>query len=342
MGDIKFDRTAVAGPMSYDTFGCDPYAINEDTPDRVRPDRRFVRQVYNSLEMRMPDGKRVQFWGFRDPDARGSDGDQPFPSPLIRVREGEVVHTELKSGHNTHTIHHHGIDPTTFNDGVGHLSFEVSGAYEYQWRPSYAGTYFYHCHKNTVLHFEMGMYGPLIVDPPEGPGRAFRGGPAYDVEKIWVPDDVDPKWRGLNHSAGTCGDDANLDLFRPEYFLISGVPAPRTMTNERVVVRAKQGQRILIRLINASYSLLVLRLGLPATVIGVDGRGLGRQDSPWSRPYPIAAGQALDLSPAQRYDLLLEATRPGEFDASIEFRDWVSGAIQANGRGVAASRIIVS
>lgn len=340
---IDFTKTGVAGEQTYDTFGCNVWHENPETPDLVRPDVRITRQVYSSAKVTMPDGRDVRFWGFLDPDASGPDGDKPFPSPLIRVRQGQIVHTTIKAGKNTHTIHHHGMDPTPFNDGVGHLSFEVSGNYTYQWRPTNAGTYFYHCHKNTVLHFELGMYGPLIVDPPEGPGTLFSGGPRYDVEAIWVADDVDPVWHEYNHDAGLCGEDVALDRFVPRYFLISGVPAPRTLTDRRVMVRARPGQKVLIRLINGSYSVLRASFGVDATIVGVDGRGLGRAGSPWSRPIPLPRGTSFDLSSAQRLDILIEApAAAGTYGARLEFRDWGTGEIHANGRGVAESRIVVS
>jgi len=80
------------------------------------------------------------------------------------------------------------------------------------------------------------------------------------------------KWRELNHSAGLCGDDAGLNIFKPKYFMISGVPSPKTKTDPRVVINAKVGQRILIRHLNASYSMLCTRImGLDATIYGADG-----------------------------------------------------------------------
>lgn len=342
MADIDFTRTGVSGEPTYENFSCDVWSENPPTPDRVPADVTFERQVYSSGRVTMPDGRRVEMWGFRDPLSSGADGDKPFPSPLIRVRQGQVVHTVMRSGKATHTIHHHGLDPSTFNDGVGHLSFEVSADYTYQWSPHSAGTYFYHCHKNTVLHFEMGMYGPLIVDPPEGRGTLFSGGPRYDVEAIWAIDDVDPTWRELGADAGLCGEDARLDRFRPRYFMISGVPAPRTLTDARAVVRARAGQAVLIRLINASYSVLRMTFGLDATVFGVDGRGLGRPQAPWSRPIPIPAGRVLEMSPAQRIDVIVRPTRAGTFPVRIAFHDWVTDAIQNNGLGIAETRIIVS
>ena len=52
------------------------------------------------------------------------------------------------------------------NDGVGHCSMEI-GHYVYQWQPNFIGSYFHHCHRNTVQHFEFGLYGFTVIDPPD-------------------------------------------------------------------------------------------------------------------------------------------------------------------------------
>jgi hypothetical protein len=65
-----------------------------------------------------------------------------------------------------HTIHWHGIEPTPINDGVGHCSMEI-GNYVYQWQPNFTGTYFFHCHRNTMQHFEFGLFSLLPIDPPD-------------------------------------------------------------------------------------------------------------------------------------------------------------------------------
>ncbi len=66
-------------------------------------------------------------------------------------------------------------------------------------------------HKNTPLHFAFGMLGFLIVDPPEGRGRAFENGPAYDVEALWATREIDPDWHTRGHDAGMCVKIEGLD-----------------------------------------------------------------------------------------------------------------------------------
>lgn len=336
---IPFDKTGVLGKLTFDTFGCNVFAQkNIRTPDILTPDITFARGVRFGLMLPTPDGKSIEVWRFEDDRNR----QEVWPSPTIRVRQGQIVHSKLIARNNTHTIHHHGIEPTTFNDGVGHVSFEVEDTYTYQFQPDSPGTFFYHCHKNTVLHFEMGMYGMLIVDPPSGPGRIYEGGPRYAVEKIWVADDLDPRFRQLDHSAGLCGDDAGLNRFEPKYFCVSGVFAPNTMTHPDVVVRARVGEPILIRLLNASYSILRTTIGLPARVVGCDGHVLGGAGKPWCRPTNLAANTPFELTTAGRYDLLITPTTPGIFNARMEFLDWSRREIQNNGAGVAETRIIVT
>lgn len=314
--------TALGKPSTFDNFGCTVPQAAPDTPDPVLPDVVVEREVYDNLDLVMPDGAKLRVWGFRDPR---SSAPATFPSPAIRVREGQVVHTRLHVKKGAHTIHHHGIEPLAFNDGVGHSSFEVNPTYTYQWRPHQAGTYAYHCHVNTVLHFEMGMYGLLIVDPPEGPGRVFSGGPKYDVEAFWVLDDFDPRWHTLDHGAGLCGGDAGLDRFEPKYFVVTGVTSDKTRTDPRVAVRARQGQSILVRAVNSCYGPTRMTIaGLDAQIVAADARPLtGR----YARPIDLPAGRTLDLITAQRYDLIIPAVRTGVFPVQFEYLDWLTGRV---------------
>lgn len=337
--DPIFEGTAIGQEVNFDTFGCDVFEATPPTPDRLTPNVSFHLGVRFGLKLRTPDFREIEVWRFDWEDRPRTDA---WPSPTLRVRQGQVVHVRMHQRNNTHTIHFHGIEPTTFNDGVGHTSFEVSGEYTYQFQANEAGTFFYHCHKNTTLHFEMGMYGFLIVDPPQGPGAVFEGGPRYDVEKLWAVDDCDPAWRSLGHDAGLCGEDAGLNLFNPKYFAISGAFAPNAMTDPRAVVRARAGQRILVRLLNTSYSILRTTLGVDATVVSVDGRGLGRPGAPWSRSFTIPANQPFELTSAQRYDLILTPPAAGTYNARFEFLHWITRAVQDNGRGIANTRIIVT
>jgi plastocyanin len=322
-------RDSITSQKRFEVFGCDVRQGVFATPDKVVPDIEFHREVHSGGRVTMHDGKRIDFFGFFDPTT--GEEDDAFPSPLMRVREGQVVHTTLYPNKNTHTIHHHGIEPTPHNDGVGHSSFEVPelASYTYQWRASHAGTYFYHCHKNTTLHFELGMYGPLIVDPPEGEGHVRVGTEVltYDHEALWIPDDVDPRWHDLHHKAGLkCpwDDGQQLLRFEPTYFLLTGVPHPRSRTDRRTRVRCNVGDRVLLRLLNAAYGPIRLILPFDATVIGKDGHALGSaENSRYSRPYTIPAGQPVELTTAQRWDLLIVPDRTGDFVVPIDILHWI-------------------
>jgi putative cell wall-binding protein/plastocyanin len=324
-------KTIPRGPITdlidFSNFSVTVPAGSPATPDPMPPDAFNRRVFYGNKQVLMPDGQLVTFWGFFNPETQVVQ----FPSEPIRVRRGQLVHDELNAGKNTHTIHHHGIEPTPMNDGVGHHSFEVNGLYTYQWRAAQDGTFFYHCHKNTVLHFEMGMYGALIVDPPEGPGFVSKGTGVvpYDREAIWVADDVDPMWHGMSHSAGIgfpFGADVGLNHFDPKYFMISGVPHPNTRTDGRVVLNANVGETLLLRIINGAYSLVRVTIqGLDAEVVEHDGKPLGQPPhGTYNQPYTIAAGAPFELSTAQRRAMLVKPTQPGTYKVTFEFEHtWV-------------------
>lgn len=320
---------------------------------------------------------KVDLWVIENPDAMNG---KTFPSPIIRTVQGDTVHVTAGFSFNAHTIHWHGIEPTPLNDGVGHTSFEATSEFVYQFATNTAGTYFYHCHKNTVLHVELGMYGALVVDPPNpdpadpvqapyrtgGPGlvRAnldnFPGFPKYDasnflvrydVEALWVPDEFDSLWHELGHDAYTqsCDEthpmasetftrDGILNDFRPDVFVVSGaVSAPETppgifpeigavIRDPSVAIIARKGETILIRLVNAGYTIQEYSLGLDAIVIATDGHSFGVPPTDqYSFSFALPAGQLFRLTSGRRIDLLVRASGVGEFPFEVRYYDWVHG-----------------
>jgi FtsP/CotA-like multicopper oxidase with cupredoxin domain len=332
-GDDPFAGTAVVIPHSFANFGCDRLVTNPDTPEIVQPDVVLTRQMFPNGIITFHDGTTLRMFGFEEPDPNNPVDpelqlhfNRPWrPGPIVRLRQGQIFHGELKSRHGSHTIHWHGIEPTPFNDGVGHTSFEVTGHYTYQWRAAQAGTYFYHCHVNTPLHFEMGMYGMLIVDPPEGPGRAWENGPAYDVEAIWACDDVDPAYHLLDKEAGLCGGDFKMNVWNPRYFIVNGIQAIPgiAITDPSVSIRCGVNKTVLIRHLNASYSQQDVRIldpdGQPVEfqVIAVDGRP---DTGPYAHPESVTDFYSIT---AQRSDILFTPTRVGKYTGVIEFRHWI-------------------
>jgi hypothetical protein len=342
---------------------------------------RFVRKFFNdTLHFPAnPDGRQngvpkgqgpvdVEVWSFED-DTSG----RRLPAPLIRAREGDIVRVVIEPSKRVHTIHLHGIEPDPRNDGVGHTSFEVTGSYEYLFSPQLgrngdpdvgtAGSYFYHCHVNTVLHVQMGMFGPLVIDPPSGPGRAFVDGPDYNVgtETFWATFAVDPRWHTLGHAAGLAGEDVGLNRFDPSHFLLgaqigaaststaspgsygtfhdsgdsgsSGSSAGGPLLAPKVTAFVS-GKPTLIRIVNGTYIPAKFTFPFPIDVIASDGRPFrdtsvvpAPSATPYSRPVacPVKAGESLIIGAAERYDLLLRPTQAGTVRGRVEFLDWITG-----------------
>ncbi len=319
------DTTTTSGGMDGGGMGGACYIYTDVTPTpglTNNPDVVYNRGIDMSIPLTMDDGRTINMWGFTDGGGMGGMGAGTFPSPAMRVTEGQIVHTNLSVNMMwAHTIHHHGIEPEYHSDGVGHISFDVIGdTYTYQWRPAHAGTYFYHCHTNTVLHAEMGMYGALIVDPPEGPGTLHRGGPSYDVEAFWVVDEIDSQWHSLDWSAGTCGGDVGLNELNPDYFVITGVDGSGNSAMDLPPISAtvQRGQKLLARYICAGYHPQRIRFGgLTGTVHVSDGRVL---------PNPVQVTELRACS-AERYDIIFEPTQRGTYLIETDIIHWVTGEV---------------
>lgn len=328
------------------------------TLDRVAPDVTWRRALAVNhdlpLPFRLPNGDRkLRMWTIGEPGKATR-----FPAPLLRARAGQVVHARVEgASKGEHTIHWHGIEPSPMNDGVGKHSFEIKGVYTYQIAPRDPGFFFYHCHVNTPLHFEMGLFGALVVDPERGPGWVAAQSPPdhlvpYDVEAIWVCTAHDSRWHVLGNDHGLMHvADANdpaaftkngiLNDYRPDVFTISGAVASgtTTITDARAAVAARVGQTVLLRVLNASYTVTEITIGAPVTVIAQDGRPLGVPPfGRYSEPWDVAAGEPFQLNSAQRYDLLLRPTTRATIPVQVDYLDWRGYGV----RGRARTRIVVS
>lgn len=92
-----------------------------------------------------------------------------IPGLLLRWREGDTVTLRVRNRlpHDT-SIHWHGILLPANMDGVPGFSFAgiaPDGMYEYRFKVKQSGTYWYHSH--SAFQEQLGVYGPLIIDPEE-------------------------------------------------------------------------------------------------------------------------------------------------------------------------------
>lgn len=88
------------------------------------------------------------------------------PGPTLRAKAGErlriIFHNE--DGHS-HSLHFHGNHPAAM-DGVKPIRHGKTMVYEFDADPY--GVHPYHCHVAPVTrHISKGLYGLLIIDPPE-------------------------------------------------------------------------------------------------------------------------------------------------------------------------------
>jgi multicopper oxidase len=165
----------------------DPPTDSRPSPDQLLPTNpvpevmaaaglRNAPSIPHTFKLDLLHGMNLTTWDSRpgglnfmligDPDSPVASGGT-FPGPIVRVPRGVVYHCETQGkGPPPHTIHWHGIEPTPMNDGVGHCSLEI-GHYVYQWQANFIGFYFYHCHRNTMQHFEFGLYSALMIEPPD-------------------------------------------------------------------------------------------------------------------------------------------------------------------------------
>ena len=281
--------------------------------------------------------------GFNDPNA-------PFPGPLLVFRASDNVEytfndtcpCEWRSSSHPyagHTIHLHGLDVNTLDDGVSDTSFSVlpGQSYTYKMAARENGSFVYHCHIHTVLHQQMGMYGGIVVMPADSndQNKPFTGSPTtFSRQYMWVISEVYKDWHD-KANRGDFGDSAEFAFFtdyKPQHFFIANyhinvatlntaagnTPGRGVIKTAKDGLAGKAGDTLLIRIGNLGYWNKKVSLGgLKFDVVATDGKPMKNTSGALD---PMVGVTSIEAAPGERYDLMLKLpTTAGTFTAKVDF-----------------------
>jgi len=240
---------------------------------------RTIRARAGSVHLRGAEQAPTAVWGY----------DGVVPGPVLRVKRGEEIMVRLANDLPEPTsVHWHGLRLPNAMDGVPHLTqapIEPGQSFDYRFKATDAGTYWYHSHVYSSEQIERGLYGALIVDEAE----------RIDVDQdlVLVIDD----WRLL--------PDGALDTasFRSAHDAAHAGRIGRHLTvnsTPSLDIPVRANERLRLRVINAANARLVtLRLeGHAAWVMAIDGQP--------AEPF-LARDSQVTLGPGNRIDLFADA-----------------------------------
>lgn len=299
------DGAASSADMSGMSNGITPQTTPPSNPESlVLSPSQIAAQNQDSLDLLhekalvpkiLPDGSKQfvltpsefawNLWNGESVDAWGYNGQ--VAGPLIRVKVGDkvqiVVHNRLP---DATTVHWHGLAVPNSMDGVPYVTQNPiqpneTFIYKFTVTPQMVGTHYYHSHYNDLFQVNHGLYGPFIVDP------ATPTGPHYDVDALYILS----SWTGV-----TPGNAPDVE----DTFSMDGKPYPNAPQ-----LNVKRGQRVLIRLINASgVSEHAMHLhGYSFKVVAIDGN-------------PVANPQlqnTITMLPGETADISFIANNPGKW-----------------------------
>ena len=242
----------------------------------------LLRARQGEVHLVGPDFPATKVWGF--------DGN--VPGPPVRVTLGETIDVTVYNDLEVPTaVHWHGIRLPNAMDGVAGLTQPAilpGESFRYRFTPPDSGTYWYHSHVNAYEQVGRGLYGPLIVDEVDRP--------VVDRDLTWMLDD----WRLLDDAS--IRNDFGAGHDRSHAGRIGNVPTVNGRFRD--VFKAQSGERIRLRLINASNARnFALKFGgLSPHVIAIDGQPVK----------PFVTSEPVVVAVAGRVDLILDMTgQPG-------------------------------
>jgi FtsP/CotA-like multicopper oxidase with cupredoxin domain len=230
------------------------------------------------------------------------------PGPTLRMRQGRPTSVTVRNRTpDPEVLHWHGLFLPSEIDGAmeeGTPMIAPGAEVHYTLTPDPPGFRWYHTHvsagKGLTRGLYSGLHGPLLIEPANDPG-------AYDVEAFLDLHDWGGRFEGSSDGNMAPAYDAST---------ING-----KMLGFGEPLRVKQGQRLLLHVLNSSATDVhwIAFAGHTLRVIALDGNPV---PSPQSVPM-------LSLAPAERACAIVELNNPGV---------WILGEvrkhIQAAGMGI--------
>jgi len=134
--------------------------------NRTYPAKVIVELEVRELEMEISEGVKYTFWTFGG----------TVPGSFIRIRQGDTVEFHLKNHPDSKMPHNIDLHGVTGPGGGAASSFTAPGhASQFTFKALNHGLYIYHCATAPVgMHVANGMYGLILVEPPEGMSKVDR------------------------------------------------------------------------------------------------------------------------------------------------------------------------
>ncbi len=202
------------------------------------------------------------------------------PGPLLRLREGIPVTLDVTNGTAApDLVHWHGLDTNVLNDGAmeeGSPLIAPGKTLRYTLTPRPAGTRWYHTHAMAGDNLNLGAYsgefGYLLVEPHNhlAPWDEEVNLTIHHWEPRFVPMVNMLRMQSANKPQVSGSDVGYKYATVNGHMLGSGEP-----------VRVRRGQRVLLRLLNASGTENVV-LALPGhsfQIIAMDGNPVPKPGS---------------------------------------------------------------
>ncbi|MCW2962509.1 MAG: multicopper oxidase, type 3 [Thermoleophilia bacterium] len=164
------------------------YLLDLPGPKPYQPGRvREFTLVTEEHDLEVAEGLTFPAWTFTQPGH-----DAAVPGPVLRVTEGDTVRITLRNASSQpHSLHTHGIHPSSQDGVLDMVGPGESFTYEFTAGPS--GVQPYHCHAMPLKkHISKGMYGTMIIDPKVPPKEVA------DREMAMVMNAYDTNYDGEN------------------------------------------------------------------------------------------------------------------------------------------------